>query len=417
MAKKRRKGRGTLSADALPTFVSVTWLGDEMDLNEKTLYERIRKGELPGVRRLGRRIRIHRPTLVAWFQRSGGVASSSPAPEQSRPGRVERPEDKRPSRKSDVPTVASFAQAFIRRAQGRDRPSEVASKEMICRVHLVPALGHLRVDRLDATTIRAYAAKKKKEGLAPASIRNHVICISGMLSAARERGLIRRVPRLRWPVVPAADIDVPDLKTATALATAAKGQWRAMVQIASKTGLRPGELRALRATDVNLRQGELSVRRSAWRQQVGTTKGGRPRVVPLSPKALQILRVHIKKRGPGRLVFPGMGGRMLTRDELKAPLRRACKEAGMHKFSWGSFRHMFATLLANRGVPLTAIQQLLGHRNLRTTSGYVHLPVARLRSAVARLDAQEKRGKSRRGARGRSRRSTRKRGPKPTRKR
>ena len=96
---------------------------------------------------------------------------------------------------------------------------------------------------------------------------------------------------------------------------------RAMIVTALNTGLRLGELLALRWGAVDLRAGRLHVREAVARGVVGTPKSGRSREVPLNDTAIDALRAHMHLRGP--LVFSAEDGWMLTKNEAKAPLRRA----------------------------------------------------------------------------------------------
>jgi excisionase family DNA binding protein len=58
-------------------FVAVDQLAIELGLNRKTLYNFIREGKLPGVRRICGRIRIHRPSVLEWFRRGQGAVPRS----------------------------------------------------------------------------------------------------------------------------------------------------------------------------------------------------------------------------------------------------------------------------------------------------------------------------------------------------
>ena len=74
------------------------------------------------------------------------------------------------------------------------------------------------------------------------------------------------------------------------MAAADEGEWRPMIAVAQKTGMRIGELRALRWDDVDLRKGLLVVRQNLVRGIIGTPKSGKGREIPLSSKALLALR-------------------------------------------------------------------------------------------------------------------------------
>jgi site-specific recombinase XerD len=89
-----------------------------------------------------------------------------------------------------------------------------------------------------------------------------------------------------------------------------------------------------------------------------------------------------------------MDGEMLTPGEIKWPLWRACKKAGLRFVGWHVLRHTFASHLAMRGAPLKAIQELLGHATIMMTMRYAHLAPEIAREAVCLLDGFGDRGKT-----------------------
>jgi hypothetical protein len=85
--------------------------------------------------------------------------------------------------------VTSFAKDFLEKyAEANNKPSEVASKRMICNLHLVPALGSLRLDEVGPAQIEGYKASKLK-ALSPKTVNNHLIVLRRMLGVAVEWGI------------------------------------------------------------------------------------------------------------------------------------------------------------------------------------------------------------------------------------
>jgi integrase len=144
--------------------------------------------------------------------------------------------------------------------------------------------------------------------------------------------------------------------------------------------MRQGEILALRWEDVDLVKGKLSVRRSVTRDIVTTPKSGRSREIPLGDEVLAALKGHRHLRG--QLVFCSDYGRMLKKNEVKHPLWRATRRAGLRRIGW----HTFASHLAMRGVALKAIQELMGHATIEMTMRYAHLSPDVPRDAVKLLD-------------------------------
>lgn len=81
------------------------------------------------------------------------------------------------------------------------------------------------------------------------------------------------------------------------------------------------------------------VRQAASKNDVGTPKSGRPREVPLGREVLAALQAHRHLRP---FVFAHESGRMLTENECKHPLWRACRRAGLRIIGWHTLRHTFS---------------------------------------------------------------------------
>lgn len=159
-----------------------------------------------------------------------------------------------------------------------------------------------------------------------------------------------------------------------------------MVLVASRTGLRFGELLALRWLDVDLEAGRLMVRRAVARGVVGTPKNGRSREVGLSKQPLAALRGHPRR---GALVFSAEDGSMLPRGATKWPLWSSAKAAGLRRIGWHVLRHTFASHLVMRGAPIKTVQELMGHSTIEMTMRYAHLSPDARREAVELLDVRD----------------------------
>lgn len=127
-------------------------------------------------------------------QRLAELLAGRPQPKE-----VPAPEEK----KEVVPTVAAFKKQFIDNyAVANNKPSEVASKQSAFRFHILPALGHLSLDKVGPAQIEAFKAMKLKEGLSPKTVNNHLIVLRRMLAVAEEWELIKHVPKFKWLKVP-----------------------------------------------------------------------------------------------------------------------------------------------------------------------------------------------------------------------
>ena len=156
---------------------------------------------------------------------------------------------------------------------------------------------------------------------------------------------------------------------------------RTMLEVLYAAGLRVSELVNLTLGEVNTRQGLVRI--------IG--KGNKERLVPLGEQALDWLTDYLREARPALLgnqrsdvLFPGRGGKPLTRQAFWYRLRQIAIQAGVHKpLSPHTLRHAFATHLLNHGADLRVVQMLLGHSDLSTTQIYTHVAQQRLRELHA----------------------------------
>ncbi|MFH0899426.1 MAG: site-specific integrase [Pseudomonadota bacterium] len=294
------------------------------------------------------------------------------------------------AQKKETPRFVDFADRFLDLARMKNKPSEVATKESTLRVHLKPYFGEKRLDEIGFADIQDYVAAKlapKTDGkvLSKKSINNHLTVLRRLLVVAKKRGLIGTVPEIEWLKVPKPDFDFLSFEEADRILDAdVDSEWHTMILVALRTGMRLGELLALRWEDVDLTIGQVRVCRSVSRGIITTPKSGKDRVIPLGDEVLAALKVHRHLRG--ELVFCTMAGRMLKKGECKHPLWRACRRAGLRRIGWHVCRHTFASHLVMRGAQLKAVQELLGHATIEMTMRYAHLSPHVSRDAVQLLD-------------------------------
>ena len=198
------------------------------------------------------------------------------------------------------------------------------------------------------------------------------------------RGDARQPPRTTARAHPDPDFDFLTFEEADRLIAGPRDEWRVMIFLALRTGMRRGELLGLRWEDVDLSVGRINVRQSYVREEFGTPKSGKPRLIPLGDDVIEALRFQRHDRGP--LVFCDYHGKPLTPSLLMSPLTRALKRAGLRSVGWHVLRHTFASHLVMRGVALKVVQELLGHSSIETTMIYAHLMPEIVRDAVRTLD-------------------------------
>ena len=302
-----------------------------------------------------------------------------------------------------VPTVLDFAPTFLELSRAKNKASSADSKATNLDVHILPAIGTLRLDEVTYAIVEDLKVallkkpianvSRRKDGkqvalasrtLSAKTVNNILGTLHRLLMVAKKRGAIAAVPEFEWLKVPDAETDFLTFDECDALLAGCDPEWRAMITVAARTGLRLGELMALRWEDVDLRNGRIVVRRNVVKGKFGTPKGGKSRTVDLGDDAIGALKSHRHLRG--ELVFSDDAGKLLRLPVVRYGLERSCRISKSRYIGWHVLRHTFASHLVMRGVSLSAVQKLLGHTTITMTMRYAHLSPDVTRDAVRLID-------------------------------
>ncbi|MET0760465.1 MAG: site-specific integrase [Flavobacterium sp.] len=154
---------------------------------------------------------------------------------------------------------------------------------------------------------------------------------------------------------------------------------RTMLAMIYSCGLRCGELLALQPTHID------SIRNIVL---LKNAKGKKDRIVPLSPKILEMLRLYFVVYKPTRYLFEGqIKGQPYDDRSLQQVLKQSLKKAGITKpvtLHW--LRHSYATHLLESGTDLRYIQELLGHNSSKTTEIYTHVSTKSIQQIKSPFD-------------------------------
>src|SRR5918992_4437840 len=265
--------------------------------------------------------------------------------------------------------------------------------ERTCRNHLLPFFGRLRLRDLTPAHVRAFKARKIEEGLNPNTVGVMQGVLSVALNQALDDGIIPTNPASR--VKKAATRGRAPMRSlsneeATRLISAAQGMRdEALIVVALRTGMRQGELAALRWEDLELGdKATITVRRSAdtrTKTRISTTKTGEERKVGIGPRTAEALKAHrtrqLEERMAARswedpgLVFPNARGKVRRRDSVMRSLRSLLKEAGLPaQIRFHDLRHTAATLAIRQKMPIHVVSKMLGHSDpSMTLRRYAHV--------------------------------------------
>jgi len=154
---------------------------------------------------------------------------------------------------------------------------------------------------------------------------------------------------------------------------------KAILMLIYSAGLRVGEVVKLKPEDIDSKRMLIHVKDS---------KGRKDRYTLLSERALEVLKAYWRQYKPQKWLFDGAKeGRYLTTRTVEKILENACKKAGIRKdASVHTLRHSFATHLLEGGTDLRYIQELLGHKDSKTTEIYTHVSNKSLGKIKSPLD-------------------------------
>jgi len=317
-------------------------------------------------------------------------------------------------RSGHAPTLREFAPRFLETyCRTYNRPGVYAQRRIHLACHLLPALGDLRLDELTGEQVDSYRRFKIEAGLKPSTVQGHLRTLSKLFGCAREwRELgpddgpkIHNPKGARLLEVGQNWLQVEEEQAVIDYLLALPMghrlcRWRAPLIVALRTGLRQGELRALRYCDVLCLGDSWSLRvcRTAGERThlFDAPKDGEPRTVPLSTLARdELARIGVggsRERQAGGdcldLIFPGkLPDRSMSRNAMNRGLRQVLDTVGVKRqVTWHGMRHTFGTRVARKSGELRTLQEMLGHSSITTTQIYVHVPTEAARRAVESLD-------------------------------
>lgn len=294
-----------------------------------------------------------------------------------------------PAPRKEVPTLADFAPRFVEEyaRANKQKPSGIAWKQTVLRIHLLPRLGHKRLDEIANTDVQA--VKQSMAALSAKTVNNALTVLNTLLKRAVEWQVIEQLPcRIGMlPVAPTQagfhDFEAYDalLRTAKSMGTLS----HVVILLGGDAGLRCGEMIALHWDDVDFENQRLRVSRSDWNGQLTSPKGGRGRYVPMTRALMGALEAHRHRRSVRVLCRPDATA--FTRQQLQSQVKQIARAAGV-KAGVHILRHTFCSHLAMRGAPARSIQALAGHSELNTTQRYMHLTPDALDVAIALLNGR-----------------------------
>ncbi len=226
--------------------------------------------------------------------------------------------------------------------------------------------------QLTVAELRSCVAAWQSQGLKPSTVAGRVMAIKRFYSFLLAEGSLATDPARRLPM-PKLPKQLPKALTMEETrrllaglneATPTALRDKTLITLLYACGLRAGEAVSIRLEQLDLADGTLRV--------IG--KGNKERRVFLKPQVVALLRHYLERCGPQDHLFPSRRGSHIRQGCLSQALKRYVSLAGLpDHVSPHTLRHSCATHYLLGGAPITFVQGLLGHVNLRTTGQYTGL--------------------------------------------
>ena len=319
-------------------------------------------------------------------------------------------------------TVGQFLPDWLENThKSHIRPRTYERYEEAIHLHIVPALGHYKLQKLSARQVQAFYSSKLSEGSAPATVRYYHSVLHNALKTAVKWELVARnvcdlvsPPRkVRFEIQPLTVEQVQQFLTAIH-----GHKWEAFFTLALATGMRRGELLGLKWQDISFATGTLQVRRILTRipaalpekkhlyiEAEPKTQQSR-RNVMITSFALESLKRHRLQQWEAKLqaddrwqehdyVFCTLSGLHLNPNHVVEELKKVLRRAELPEIRFHDLRHSAATLLLSLGVHPKVVQELLGHTQISMTMDiYSHVLPGLQQDAMSKLNTVFKRSES-----------------------
>ncbi len=293
-------------------------------------------------------------------------------------------------------------------------PRTAEGYESIIDKHLIPAFGKMVLTQLKPEHIQRYYSEKLesgridgKGGLNPQTVRHHHMALHCALEIAVKWGLIAKNPAdaVNPPKAKRKEINTMSEQEVSIFLNAAKETpYYELFYLAIFTGMRRSELLALKWSDVDLEQGQLSINRTIHQAKDNSlvfrhpkTEKGR-RQLALTPSSVNVLTILKNERSIKSLlsgttlkdeefVFCNIDSKPLLPDTVTQAWSRLVKKVGLEHIRFHDARHTHASLMLRQGVHPKIVQERLGHASIQITlDTYSHITPGLQAAAALKFD-------------------------------
>ena len=265
---------------------------------------------------------------------------------ETRPKQEEKPQE---AEKKPIPTFAEFAKSWMEQyvVANRLRDSTADTYQQDLDAHLVPLLGELRLDQIDAAAVQRLKAARADRNMA-STINKVLARLKTMLRSAVEWKVITAMPaikRLKEPKLEKPHYKQVEDEKFLAAARQADLKLYTVILLGDDAGMRHGEIIALHKGDIRFDDGPtgaIVISKSSYEGKITPTKGNRSRGVPLTPRLRKALLAFLPTVKGEVVVLSKKGEPIRSSQPLRAWLRELQDELGLQR-GVHILRHTFAT--------------------------------------------------------------------------
>jgi site-specific recombinase XerD len=279
-------------------------------------------------------------------------------------------------------TLPVFAQEYLQYAHTEKAQSTWKREQRAYRA-ILAFFNNIALHHITEHHIDQYKAHRKAQGLSNKGINRELEVLRHSLHKAQAWGYITRIPQVKKLTVPTKPRRFLTIEEVTLLLKKAPLWAKTMITFMVYTGARRGEMFNLKWTDIDLEHQTVTLH---------ATKTHNFRIIRMTQPLRQMLEWmytyyvspsnRVTKRQPHQktYVFCNPNGKKLN--DIRHAMQSACLMSELEGVTPHTLRHTFASHLVMQGVDLPTVQYLLGHKNLETTSIYIHLMQSHTNKAI-----------------------------------
>ena len=268
----------------------------------------------------------------------------------------------------------NFINEYIEKVSSRTKSiKSQLNEKSLYKVYLIPYFGHLKISQISKNKIRKLMFDMESKPVMANKAHN---LLSHMLNIAIEWDLVKENPLRGIKKYPEERRNVflnfEQIEHLIKVLNKDGSLSSMAIKMMILTGARKSEV-------LNATFDQFDLINHYWNKPYNSTKQRKTHTVPMSDKVIEIVTL-LRKKQSGKYLFANFKGQPMQ--DIKKKWQKIRLEINMPHLRLHDLRHSFASFMANKGIPVRLISELLGHSNIQTTLRYAHVFDKSLKKAV-----------------------------------